>query len=47
MCVIHGGSMHQHLPETVGFEEHGGWDGEVTEHGKFDYWRHSSKCNNG
>ena len=33
MCVIHGGSMHQHLPETPGFEEHGGWDGEVTEHG--------------
>ena len=25
--------MHQHLPETPGFEEHGGWDGEVTEHG--------------
>tara|TARA_B100000029_G_scaffold199780_2_gene198133 strand:- start:1606 stop:1959 length:354 start_codon:yes stop_codon:yes gene_type:complete len=33
MCVIHGGSMHQHLPETPGFEEHGGWDGVVTEHG--------------
>ena len=32
MCVIHGGSMHQHLPETPGFEEHGGWDGVVTEH---------------
>ena len=25
--------MHQHLPETPGFEEHGGWDGVVTEHG--------------
>ena len=24
--------MYQHLPETPGFEEHGGWDGEVTEH---------------
>ncbi|MAZ62421.1 MAG: gamma-glutamyl-gamma-aminobutyrate hydrolase [Euryarchaeota archaeon] len=33
MCVLHGGSMHQHLPETPGFEEHGGWNGEVTEHG--------------
>ena len=33
MCVVHGGKIHQHLPETPGHEEHGGWDGEVTEHG--------------
>jgi len=33
MCVLHGGSMHQHLPMTPGFEEHGGWDGVATEHG--------------
>lgn len=33
LCAIHGGSLHQHLPETEGYEEHGGWDGNVTEHG--------------
>ena len=33
MCILHGGKMHQHLPETPGFEEHGGWDGEETQHG--------------
>ncbi len=33
LCAIHGGVLYQHLPETNGFEEHGGWDGNVTEHG--------------
>ena len=33
LCAIHNGVLHQHLPETDGFEEHGGWDGNVTEHG--------------
>lgn len=33
MCILHGGSMHQHLPETAGHEEHGGWNGVITEHG--------------
>jgi|TARA_B100000902_G_C27185404_1_gene851063 putative glutamine amidotransferase len=33
LCAIHDGSLHQHLPQTDGYEEHGGWDGNVTEHG--------------
>ncbi len=33
MSVIHGGKLHQHLPETPGFEQHGGWDGEESQHG--------------
>ena len=33
LCAIHNGVLYQHLPETDGFEEHGGWDGNVTEHG--------------
>lgn len=33
MCIIHGGKLHQHLPKTPGFENHGGWDGEETQHG--------------
>ncbi len=33
LCSIHGGVLYQHLPETNGFQEHGGWDGNVTEHG--------------
>jgi len=32
LCAIHDGVLYQHLPETDGFEEHGGWDGNVTEH---------------
>ena len=33
LCAIHDGVLYQHLPETNGFEDHGGWDGNVTEHG--------------
>jgi len=33
LCAINGGELHQHLPETVGYENHGGWNGRVTEHG--------------
>jgi len=33
LCAIHDGILYQHLPETNGFEDHGGWDGNVTEHG--------------
>ena len=33
LCAIHDGSLHQHLPQTDGYAEHGGWDGNVTEHG--------------
>jgi len=33
LCAINGGGLHQHLPETVGYENHGGWNGRVTEHG--------------
>ena len=33
LCVINGGKLHQHLPETEGYGNHGGWNGEVTEHG--------------
>jgi len=33
LCVIRGGILHQHLPETEGYENHGGWNGKVTEHG--------------
>ena len=33
LCAIHDGSLHQHLPQTDGYEEHGGWDGNVTVHG--------------
>ena len=33
LCTIYGGELYQHLPETEGYENHGGWDGEVTEHG--------------
>lgn len=33
LCVMNGGKLHQHLPETEGYENHGGWNGEVTEHG--------------
>jgi len=32
-CVEHGGRLHQHLPETPGFEQHGATDGEWSEHG--------------
>lgn len=31
-CVEHGGRLHQHLPETPGFEQHGATDGEWSEH---------------
>jgi putative glutamine amidotransferase len=33
LCAINGGELHQHLPVTVGYENHGGWNGRVTEHG--------------
>lgn len=33
MCIIHGGNLHQHLPQTPGYEKHGGWDGKETQHG--------------
>ena len=33
LCAINGGELHQHLPETVGYENHGGWNGRVPEHG--------------
>lgn len=33
MCILAGGSIHQHLPKTQGFENHGGWNGVVSEHG--------------
>ena len=33
LCAINGGELHQHLPETLGYENHGGWNGRVTEHG--------------
>ena len=33
LSVLHGGSLHQHLDSTPGFEGHGGYSGVVTEHG--------------
>jgi gamma-glutamyl-gamma-aminobutyrate hydrolase PuuD len=33
LSVAHGGGMHQHLDTTPGFEGHGGFAGESTEHG--------------
>jgi len=33
ICILAGGSLYQHLPETQGFEDHGGWNGVVSEHG--------------
>ena len=33
LCAIRGGILYQHLPETEGYENHGGWNGKVTEHG--------------
>jgi putative glutamine amidotransferase len=33
LCVVNGGNLYQHLPETEGYENHGGWNGGVTEHG--------------
>ncbi len=31
-CVDNGGRLHQHLPETTGFEQHGATGGEWSEH---------------
>ena len=33
LSVFHGGSLHQHLDSTPGYEGHGGYSGVVTEHG--------------
>ena len=33
LCVLHGGSLHQHLDTTPGHEGHGGYSGVATEHG--------------
>jgi len=32
LCAIHGGKLHQHLPETKGFEDHGATGGEWSSH---------------
>ena len=32
MCVAEGGSMHQHLPKTPGYESHGSWNGAFSDH---------------
>ena len=32
MCVVEGGHMHQHLPNTNGYESHGSWNGGVSDH---------------
>ncbi len=32
LCVSRGGSLHQHLPETIGFENHGAADGKWSNH---------------
>jgi putative glutamine amidotransferase len=32
LSIIHGGSLYQHLDTTPGYENHGGYDGRVTEH---------------
>lgn len=32
LCIARGGSLHQHLPETEGFEKHGESNGKWSEH---------------